>query len=288
MLTSDTRILSCFEVPYPSNFSAASSTSLASATVTRAPTTLSALVTTNASCPTCVIAADFQGLEQMFWLTSTWSVTLDTKYITVTSFNGSNATAVTNTRTVFGNLSTVNTANAPVVSILSTMAAGAQSYINPNAILVRGTDGSVGTTSFPYGQPFARVTAVDYRYVVPVDGCPSNMGIPYISFGSRDQCRCMMNSWFPPFPTASGADSTTYALDQTYYQALPSSVINEGNAGSGDIVFPLKPWNGKAFSAWLAGNEAFNSQVPNWRDCTYWDTGRSIPSPYVAREEERY
>ncbi len=80
-----------------------------------------------------------------------WSVTLDTEYVTVTSFNGSNATATTTTRTVLGDVQALNTTNVPYIETLMMTIQNGESHFNPQATLVRGTNGSVGTTSFPYG-----------------------------------------------------------------------------------------------------------------------------------------
>ena len=142
--------------------------------------------------------------------------------------------------------------------------------MNTNATFVRGTNGSVGTTSFPYGQAFAEVTAVEYRYMIPNPSCPMNMG------PAGTGCECWMNTWFPPsLPWADDVVSTTtYSLDRTYYQPLSPFQINESLIVPQDVDFPLAPWDGEDFSAWLAEDEGFKSAVPNWEDCAYWNTGK--------------
>ena len=222
-----------------------------------------------------MIAVDIQCLQQVVWLTETWSVTLDTEYVTVTSFNGSNATAISSTTTALGDAASLDSSANPYAAFLYSAYIQNNGYMNTNATFVRGTNGSVGTTSFPYGQAFAEVTAVEYRYMVPAPPCPLNMGPNF-----DDGCQCWMNTWFPPFLPeyiASGVSTTTYSLDRTYYQPLSSSQMNEQLIFGQDVVVPLAPWDGENFSAWLAEDEGFKSAVPNWEDCAYWNTGKSSP-----------
>ena len=219
-----------------------------------------------------MIALDIQGLQQVVWLTETWSATLDTEYVTVTSFNGSNATAITSTRSVLGNAASLNASANPYASFLYSVYEINNGYINTDATFVRGTDGNVGTTSFPYGQAYAEVTAVNYRHIGPNIGCPVNMGPAPV--GGSD-CQCRMNTWFPPFlPEENFISTTTYGLDRTYYQPISSSQMNEHLMVGQDIVNALAPWDGERFSAWLAEDEGFKSVLPNWEDCAYWNTGR--------------
>ena len=197
----------------------------------------------------------------------------------MTSYNGSNATAVTNSRTVSGDVQALaNSSLSYVTTLIESIFSGeeGEGYFNSKPTFVRGTDGQVGTTSIPYGQPYAQVTAINYRYMTPISDCPLNMG--KLSYGeSTSACVCLMNTWFPQFPGASGADSATseYTLDATYYQPFPASVLNEGNSGDIFDAGDFQPWDGKRFKAWLAGNEAFKAAYPNWEDCAFWDAGKS-------------
>lgn len=200
-------------------------------------------------------------------------MTLDTEYVTVTSFNGSNATAATNTRTVLGDVQSLNTSDVPYIRSLMATIANGESYFNPLPTLVRGTNGSVGTTSFSYGQPFAEVTGINYRYMLPNPDCPKNMGM--MAFGVAPQdCRCLMNSYFPFGPPFVSVGSTIYTLARTYYEPLPTSQMNESNAHWANGMDTLQPWDGGKFKAWLAGDEAFKSAFPNWEDCAFWDAGK--------------
>ena len=253
----------------PPDPSFANTTTSSSGTVTSPPSHITSSLPTNTSCSSCVIAVDGAGLQQIFWFSQTWSVTVDTKHVTVTSFNGSNATATTNTRTVLGDLQSLNTSYIPYIQSVMTAIDNEVGYFNPNATLVRGTNGSVGTTSFPYGQPFAMVTAINYRYMLPNPHCPLNMGV------IEDSCQCLMNTWFQAHVPVTSINTTEYTLDQTYYQPLPSSVVNEGYAHEADDIDSLEPWDGEKFRDWLAGNEAFKSAFPNWEDCAFWNTGKS-------------
>ena len=212
-------------------------------------------------------------MEQIFWFSQTWSVTLDTEYITVTSFNGSNATAVTGTRTVLGDVRDIQTTDVPYYAALMSSIQNNVGYGNQTATLVRGTDGSVGTTSFPYGQPFAQVTAVNYRRFLSDPNCPPRMGVV------EKGCECVMNHWLPAFagPAAlSDAITTTLlTLDQTYYQALPSSAVNVGAAAEADDIDDLEPWDRQDFKSWLARDNAFTAAFPNWEECAFWTAGKS-------------
>lgn len=204
-------------------------------------------------------------------------MTLDTEHVTVTSYNGSNATATTNTRTVTGNIKTLNTSVDYIYTLMKKLDNPVM-YFNSEPTLVRGTDGNVGTTSFPYGQAYAEVTAVNYRYMVPNSYCPANMGK-----GPSGPCICMFDHWYPAGLPVKGISTSEYILDQTYYTPLPASVINEDNAGGADDIDSLEPWDGENIRAWLAENAAFKSAFPNWEDCVFWNTGKS----FLASTEPR-
>lgn len=234
---------------------------------------ISSSLSINTSCYSCVFAVDARGLQQIFWFSQTWSVTLDTEHVTVTSFNGSNLTAVPSTRTALGNISTLDTQVDYVQSLMSTLE-NEVGYENPNPTLVRGTDGSVGTTSYPYGQPFAEVAAIVYWSSIPNPYCPLNMG--YGPFQGSSECQCMLNTWFPAFILRTGINSSVYTMDQTFYTPLASSVINAGMAAQADDNRPLTPWDGVHFKSWLAEDEAFRSAFPHWEDCAFWNTGTFV------------
>ena len=257
-------------VPYSSNSSFPNST-IPSGTISASPSRITSALSINSSCSSCVIAVDPQGLQQVVWLTNkTWSVTLDTEYVTVTSFNGSNSTALPNTRTVLGDVASLNASAYPYNGFLAQVQMrNNEGYFNPTPAFARGTDGSVGTTSIPYGQPYAEVRGINYMYMVPTDGCPMNMG----NIGS-EPCTCLMNHWFPAFVPFSGVSTTTYDLDQIYYQPLSPSQMNEDLMQHQEDISPLTPWDGENFSAWLAEDEGFKSAFPNWEDCAIWNTGK--------------
>ena len=214
------------------------------------------------------MAVDESGLQQVFWLSQTLSATLDTEYVTVTSFDGSNATVLTNARTVLGDVRAVNTTgNSYVDSVMSALGLPAL-YGRTTATLIRGTDGSVGTTSFPYGRAFVEVTAINYRSMLPNPSCPLNMG-----FNDGPGCDCLMNTFFQRLDLVEYVTTSDYPLDQTYYAPLSFSVINESYATE---LFPdntVRNWNGEQFKTWLAGDEAFKAAFPNWQDCAFWDVG---------------
>ena len=199
-------------------------------------------------------------------------MTLDTEYVTVTSFNGSNATATANTRTITGDVKNLNTSVNYIDTLMMKLSNG-PSYFNDQPTLVRGTDGNVGTTSFPYGQAYAEVTAVNYQYMVPIPDCPANMGI--MGYGGVD-CICMFDKWYPQDEEVTGVSMSEFTLDQTFYTPLPASVINENNATNAHIRDPIVPWDGENIRAWLAQNEAFKSAFPNWEDCVFWNAGESF------------
>lgn len=86
-----------------------------------------------------------------------------------------------------------------------------------------------------------------------------------------------MNTWFPALVPVTSINTTIYTLDRTYYEPLPSSAMNESNARDVWDRGMLEPWDGQNFKAWLAGDEAFKSALPNWEDCAFWNTGMSSP-----------
>lgn len=264
-------------VAFPSVKSFANTTSFSSGTITSMTSlTASSLtnLTNNTNCLSCVIAADQIGLQQVFWFTEAWSVTLDTEYITVTSFNGSNVTATTNTRTVLGDVQSLNTSNIPYIETLMATIYNGEGYFNARPTIVRGTNGSVGTTSFPYGQPYAEVTAIDYRSMLPSPDCPRNMGKARFNT-KEDECLCLMNTFFPlAGDIVTNVKDQFYTMTRTYYVPLPSTQINETNAGNIFDMGSLQHWDGAAFKAWLAEDEAFKSAFPNWEDCAFWNAGK--------------
>lgn len=86
-----------------------------------------------------------------------------------------------------------------------------------------------------------------------------------------------MNDWFPQFGAeVSGAssDRTEYTLSRTYYQELPSSVIDESNIKDVFDVGSVSPWDRERFKAWLAEDEGFKAAYPNWEDCAFWNSGK--------------
>ena len=200
---------------------------------------------------------------------------MDTEHVTVTSFNGSNLTAVTSTRTALGNISTLDTQVDYVQSLMLSIN-NEVGYFNSQPTLVRGTDGSVGTTSYTYGQPYAQVTAINYRYMIPNLQCPMNMGIG--PGGDYEGCQCVMNTWFPAFVpvVATAVNSSEYTMDQTFYTPLASSLVNAGMAAQADDIDALTPWDGQNFKSWLAEDEAFKSAFPHWEDCAFWNTGMLV------------
>ena len=236
----------------------------------------------NTSCSSCAIAVDQIGLQQVFWFSETWSVTVDTVSIIVTTFNGSNATAVTSTKTVLGDLDAISAGpigSSYISALFESKLMNPQEYYGHNASLVRNGDGTVGTTSFAYGQPYAEARAINYRYLTPTDQCPLNMAAgPGSPLDGASACSCLMNSWFPEGyedGLVSGLKYQTYSLDKTYYVPLPSTQINETNAEGVGGSDGIMSWDGEAFRSWLAEDEAFKSAFPNWEDCAFWNTGMS-------------
>lgn len=225
----------------------------------------------NSSCSSCAIALDYNVLQQVFWLSEVWSFTIDTVSVIVTTFNGSNATAVTSTKTVLGDLNAISASHTSYLSSLfATVINNDQEHYNHNASLLRINGCSVGTTSFAYGQAYGEACAIKYRYMTPNSLCPRNMTVEPgdTSPGEAPGCSCLMNSWFSEAykDLVNGVETIVYSLDRTYYQPLPSTQINESNAGAVcEIDGMLQNWDGEKFKAWLAGDEAFKSAFPNWR-----------------------
>ena len=180
-----------------------------------------------------------------------------------------------------GNVSALDT-DVDFVQLLFRTFDQFEGYYNSQPTLVRGTDGSVGTTSYPYGQAFAEVAGINYLYAIPNPPCPINMG--GTGWEGESVCQCVLNTWFPaaaPVPVY-GVDSSGYSLDQTFYTPLASSVINQDKVSILDDKDPLSsPWDGEHFKSWLAGNEAFKSAFPNWEDCAFWNQGKQEGVPVV-------
>ena len=251
-------------------------TSPSPSTITSSPSLIiTSSLSINTSCYPCAFAVDAQCLEQVVWLSQTWSVTLDTEHVTVTSFNGSNLTAVSSTRTALGNISALNTDVDYVYSLMNSLD-NVVGYFNSHPTLVRGTDGSVGTTSYSYGQAFAQVNAIKYWSSIPNPYCPLNMGYGPLQYQASSVCGCMLNNYFPAVAVLTGINSSVYQMDQTFYTPLASSVINEGMVEEADDIDSLTPWDGAHFKSWLVEDEAFKSAFPHWEDCAFWNTGTFV------------
>ena len=197
----------------------------------------------------------------------------------MTSYNGSNATAVTNTKVVSGDLDAYPVSGDSAISSLMWSKMGnAENYFNPYPILVRIGDGSVGTTSFSFGQPYAEVTRIGYRSMIPNQYCPHNMG-PSPFGAERSVCKCLMNTWFQADIPITGVTTEMYTLGRTYYQPLPMTVINESVAGPlfQNRLGSIAPWDGADLSSWLAQDEGFQAKFGD-QNCAFWNTAAGPPA----------
>lgn len=224
----------------------------------------------------------------MLWYNSSISLTLDTISVYVTTYrglNGSNATAVTKTSTIYGEIDKVNASQvADATSIYDLYVANmVPQYIGGGSIfLARGTDGAVGpVTSLPWPTPYVAISSVAYARTVPYDGCPSGLQpMPY-GPGVTGTCGCALNArtvysdFAGPFSTL-GVSQIEIPLPTNFYYPIPTQAYNWSYFQSGllgeEAILSMS--NSRS---WLTTQRWATTLIPDLQNCGWSGMPRGPP-----------
>ena len=240
------------------------------------------------NCPACAINADPIGLQQVVWYNEAISLTLDTVSVYVTTYrglNGSNATAVTKTSTIYGDIAKLNATQVPEAASIydNHMAQIVPQYIGGGGIyLARRTDGSIGTTSLAWPTPYVRISQIAYASTVPHSGCPA--GLAPVSEGRlTGTCGCAissragMNGFAGPY-SKDGYIKTEIPLPTNFYYPIPSSygynwtALQKGGANNYAI------FNNTNLLSWLTEQPWATSVIPKLDQCIMSGTPEGPPA----------
>jgi hypothetical protein len=193
----------------------------------------------NWNCSPCAINADaapFGGLQQVLWYNESISLTLDTVSIYVTTYNESNATAITRYSTIYGDVSTLNVDNIPAAqSIYSkNIKFAIEQYEGGGSVfLARGRDGSIGSmTSYGWPTPYVLISAIAYTTTVPYSGCPSGLQPVSRSVLAGYDCGCILDAGpaalfnGAPVEGIPGLSATEIRLPSNFYLPISSADFN--------------------------------------------------------------
>ena len=225
----------------------------------------------NLNCSPCAFNADLGGLNQILWYNESITLTLDTVSVFVTTYNGSNATAITRYSTIYGDIETVNVSAVPAaMSIFNSYVAdkvpqyGAEGPI----YLARGTDGSIGSvTSYAWPLPYIQVSSIAYTTTVSFAGCPS--GGQTVAAIASTTCYCALDGNGAGFfigETIAGLSTTTIPLPSTLYFPVPPQYFNLGLLESG-MLDEFAYLNHSDLASSIAKQPWASSLFPNLRQC---------------------
>lgn len=193
------------------------------------------------------------GLEQVIWYNSSISLTLDTVVEYVTTYRGSNITAVTKTSTTYGDIDKVNAKNvSAAMSIYLTHISpmGSQYAGGGNIYLARGTDGALGlNVSFAWPSAYwglstiayitsvSRASSAGYACTTPLqNSCDCKSACPTGLQNIDGECGCAVHLDLPNQPSAYGVTTSYIPLPTYYYSPMSPEVMNytflEGGVGT--------------------------------------------------------
>ena len=213
----------------------------------------------------------------MLWYNDTISLTLDTVSVYVTTYrglNGSNATAVTKTSTIYGDIAKLNATQVPEAASIyqNHMAQIVPQYIGGGGIyLARGTDGSIGTTSLAWPTPYVRISQIAYASTVPYSGCPA--GLAPVSEGRlTGTCGCAIssraetNDFAGPYST-DGYVKTEIPLPTNFYYPIPLSYGYNWTALQTYGANEYAIFNNTNLRSWLTEQPWATSVIPKLDQC---------------------
>ena len=221
-----------------------------SATITRGPVPTDG----SAGCPRCLVVASGVPISQVFWISSTLKLTLDTEYVTVTQYNGS---AVTGTTVVTGDLDTIDPATVSKAYSMALTIEMPDPYegIGPGMILANGRDGKINDAlSIPYPTPYLGIAGVQVwtQTILSqtssgsvVNNCPLKTFNIFAGGYSDDSLSCIQ-----------------VFFSNTYYEVLTSLEGEPWMSTSVNI-------DTASFSSWVMSNETFVKQYPELSQCTF-------------------
>lgn len=187
--------------------------------------------------------------------------------MSVTQYNHS---AITNTKTVHGDINTLNASTLTEIESLVNQifisGGGDPDYLTPLYFLANGTDGALPPeTSIPYPTGYIGISNVYYvtRVSAPATICPvpDNLG-----------CGCPWTSiQMPGFYLPGGvATSSLLSLRSVYYEANPTGEAGDWEGHMQDSV-NLGFFNNTSFSEWLLSDATLRSRLPLLQSCSFPD-----------------
>lgn len=221
----------------------------------------------------------------MLWFNSSIGLTLDTVSVYVTTYNGSNATAVTRTSTHYGNLNTVNVTELPEaqsIYINSVFRQVPEYQGGGSVFLARGTDGALGSmggsiTSLAWPTAYVVISSIAYSTTLSGTHCPSGLQ----SVGAANEgpiCGCGLAQSYLPFDASTaemnysmiGLPSTFYAPVQ-YPNAVNFSHFEEFMGNEGANFHP------STLGSWLREQSWATSLIPNFSQCVFVGPAQGPP-----------
>ena len=198
-------------------------------------------------------------VSRVYWYSSTVGLTLDTVSVFVTQFN---KTAVTNNKTIYGQLNTFNvSADAGARALASSIFSRFNpAYDNePLLILANGTDGSLAPgISIPYPTPYIGLSR--FYYVTQTSTTTCNSVAP-------ESCVCPLAQMEPNLELdAEGAVYSLVDLPLVYYQAFPfmDDLTNIANLEANDAYI-----NNISFSKWVVSHVSLSNNGPPLASCFF-------------------
>lgn len=214
-------------------------------------------------------------------------MTLDTISVYITTYNGSNATAVTRTSTHYGDLNTVNVKEVPEAQSIYATSVLRQipEYVGGGSIfLARGTDGALGSmggsiTSLAWPTAYVMISSIAYSTTLSNTHCPSGLQ----SIGAANGapiCDCGLNQYFLPFDAStSQMGYTMIGLPFTYYAPVDApDAVNFSDFGS-HMGNTDADFENLSLGTWLKEQAWASSLIPNLSQCAF--VGRAQGPPGI-------
>ena len=227
----------------------------------------------NWNCSPCAINVDAGGLQRIVWFTETISLNLDTVSVFVTTYNGSNSTAITSYSTIYGDIEAVNASQVPAATSIY------QYYIF-NAVmqyggggsiyLARATDGRINSAaSYAWPTPYMEISAVAYTTTIPFSDCPSGLQPVTTNILTDYFCGCALdgtNHGINPLETNSGLATTKINLPSNLYFPISPKDFNMTLLES-NMLDEFAYLNFSDLTSSLAKQPWATSLIPNMQQC---------------------
>ena len=208
-------------------------------------------------------------------------MTLDTVSVYVTTYNGTNQTAITSKTTIYGDIATINASTvAEAQSISSYLVAAVIEYEGGGPLyLARGSDGAIGsTTSIPWPTPFIKISTAVYTSSTSYPDqelCPSGLQLAAGGYPSPSTCICAMTSYWPIDPP-DGLTTTSIGFPSAFYYPINATAFNWNVIARGGMdEFAMLDM--EVYSSWLVAQPWATALFPNLRQCAFVDLPQGPP-----------